>query len=323
MFDLYAHPDTSGPNPSHFSSNPLSRRQFLQLLLAAFLGGAASGWLSGAASLALAPEIAWVDLDSGVLSASHATCALSGRPGSLMKLVAATQLLEDGLIARNATVECRGRLRIDGQTVNCLRPHGVVDLPQALGESCNVFFAQMSERMDPQRFLFWAQQFLLDRPAKHLPAGQFPEAYTGPALPLFLGLSPSLQPTLGQLLRMSAIIATEGRCPGFRPSPQETVPRYNLQQALTPSTWRLLRTGMRRAARQGTGRAADPSDSLRLALKTGTTPLGGGFQSWVMGYFPAEAPRYAFCLRAPSGSSQDAAVPQLREYLRAHVWAVS
>ena len=99
---------------------------------------------------------------------------------------------------------------------------------------------------------------------------------------------------------------------------QEKPEPFELQ--LAPDSWMILQQGMRICARQGTGKHLDPHDKLHLAAKTGTTPHGSKFQSWAAGYFPFEAPRYAFCLRAQAGTSQQAAVPEAHKWLFASQW---
>ena len=133
-----------------------------------------------------------------------------------------------------------------------------------------------------------------------------------------LGLSDAFQPTLFHLLQFAGFIATQGQIPTlYEEKPKST---KDLTLSLKPETWRLLQSGMRLAARAGTAQGLDPADRLQLAVKTGTVPHGTTYQSWLLGYFPVENPRYAFCVRAPQGTSQDQAVPLARQLLFSRKW---
>jgi cell division protein FtsI/penicillin-binding protein 2 len=101
-----------------------------------------------------------------------------------------------------------------------------------------------------------------------------------------------------------------------RPNPNGIPFELNLSEAC----WKVLKQGMQVASRQGTGKKLDPENKLKVAIKTGTTPHGTSFQSWVTGFFPWDDPRYAFVLRAPSGTSQDEAVPQAHTFLFSVEW---
>jgi cell division protein FtsI/penicillin-binding protein 2 len=77
---------------------------------------------------------------------------------------------------------------------------------------------------------------------------------------------------------------------------------------------------MRMSALVGTAKKLDPENKLHIACKTGTSMHGKKFQSWVTGYFPYDAPKHAFCLCAPAGTSQEAAVPQAHAKLFETEW---
>ena len=135
-----------------------------------------------------------------------------------------------------------------------------------------------------------------------------------------LGLSPDLEPAALQILRLSALIATEGKVPGLFSSGAAGTKKDPFEIALSGTCFQVLKQGMRMAARLGTGKKLDPQNKLKLAIKTGTTPHGQSFQSWITGFFPYDAPRYAFVLRAAAGTSQDEAVPQARSFLLTTDW---
>jgi hypothetical protein len=293
----------------YFTSYSLSRRDFLKgmaLAAAGLLLPSASRWPEGQA---LAPVFPfwWCGLRDGKPHGSAHPGHCFGLPGSLMKLVAATALLEERLLSPDELLECRGTLRIQGQLYRCQHAHGKISMRQALAFSCNIYFAQAAEVLSTRRFLQYAQAFQLDRPtgSSKESAYLFPSqtALTQASQLYVLGLAKSMQPNAAQLLRMTRHIALRD-IHGFQ-----------------PATWRFLQSGMRSAVTQGTARQLDPQNRLRVAAKTGTTPSGELYQSWVMGFFPIEKPVVAFCGRALSGTAKDAAVPAARQRLQKAPWA--
>jgi len=222
-----------------------------------------------------------------------------GLPGSIMKLIAAMALLEEDLIQSEQQFECRGSIHVHGRWFVCQHAHGKLTIQEALGHSCNVFFAQAVQPLSARRFLRYARRFGLHQPVHGGESFQFEISAAGqePIQMLALGLSPQIQPNALQLLRLAQKIA------------QRSVSGFS------EATWAVVQGGMRLAARQGTARNLDPSDAFRLAAKTGTAPHGHHFNAWLIGYFPLENPRFAFCVRAVSGTAKDSAVPLARQFL--------
>lgn len=301
---------------SYCTSSVLSRRDFLKLLLALSGLPALLSTLPRGSSLAKqAKDVDWQepvwlwDLASEKTRGPHThptnSAALPyGMPGSVMKLVTTTALLEDRLITPNQSFLCGGSIRLHGQNYHCPHAHGTLTLLEAIGVSCNVFFAQAVNHLSHHRFLEHAQRFQLHHP---LHAGnpfrfEMKGIETQPIQHLALGLSTNIQPNALQLLRLAQCIA------------QQDLPN------ITPGTWDILQQGMRLATRHGTAQGIDPTDHFKLAAKTGTVPHGQRFNSWLIGYFPFEQPRFAFCTRAAEGTAKDSAVPILRHFLSQKEW---
>lgn len=301
---------------TYCTSSVLSRRDFLKTLL--FLGGF-SGLLTGLSRAMVPDQSAWQepvwiwDLQSGRIRGPQADAKAEssnvsmpyGLPGSVMKLIAAAALLEERLVQPNQMLECRGSIQVSGHRYVCQHAHGKLTLRQAIGHSCNVFFAQAVESLSAHRFLTYARDFKLHQPVIAGTPFRFEnnaaERESSPMLAL--GLSPKIQPNSLQLLRLAQQVA------------QRTVP------TIQDETWDVLQGGMRLSVRQGTAHALDPSDSLKIAAKTGTAPHGQNFNAWLIGYFPFENPRLAFCARAVSGTAKDSAVPLARHFLARKVWS--
>lgn len=220
-----------------------------------------------------------------------------GRPGSILKLIVAAIILEENLPAAQTTYECRGIYYPDGPKglpLHCQVAHGNVDLLNALGVSCNGFFASAAKTISSQRILETWNAFSQQKI-------KFAQA---PSWLLALGMADCLSSASARdLLVVAQTIALE------------TLPGYK------PSTWQTLKQGMRLVGRIGTGKALDPHDQFKVALKTGTVPkYDHGYESWVMGFFPVDKPCYVFCQRAPNGTSQDVAVPLAHQALFSRSW---
>lgn len=301
----------------------LGRRGFLKSLLG--LSAIEQGVEQTEQPAAAAPargsdKIFWCDLKSGQIGFPTGTVIPSGVPGSIMKLVTAAALLEEHAVTVDEAIECRGLTELHGKTYTCLGAHGQVSLVQAIGLSCNVYFAKMAARVSPTTIIGYASRFGLCSPVAGYPSGQCPNKATRGSEEYALGLAKDLQPNALQLMRVACLVAKRGTAPDFR-SPENPDPAGKpFVCELSASTWPPLQQGMRMAARDGTGKKLDPEDKLCLAVKTGTAPHGKTFQSWVIGYLPDKEPRYAFVVRSQIGTSIDAAVPAARKFLFSTTW---
>lgn len=301
----------------------VGRRQFIRSIFGLGTGSVAEEANASPAEKKIADrgKFFWTDLKTGQIGFPCGPSVPQGSPGSIMKLVSAAALTDAHLLPQDRKFECRGSIKIKSQKFTCLAPHGSLDLVQALGLSCNVYFAQAAQAMSPKVFLEYAKRFGLDKPVGGFPIGKFPEQGLKESLENYaLGLAADLQPSALQIMRIAALVAKEGQIPYLHSaeSPDPAAKPFELH--LSERTWHVLQQGMQIAARQGTGKNLDPENKMRIAIKTGTTPHGNTFQSWVCGYFPWDAPRYAFVLRAFSGTSQEGAVPQARSFLFASEW---
>lgn len=68
-------------------------------------------------------------------------------PGSVFKLVTAAAAIDNIPDIFDRTFTCKGSITIDGGKVTCPKKHGTVDFKEALAESCNVAFAQISNEL--------------------------------------------------------------------------------------------------------------------------------------------------------------------------------
>jgi penicillin-binding protein 2 len=265
----------------------------------------------------------WADLKNGNVGFPSGLSVPHSRAGSVMKLITAACVLEEGLFNPNETEECTGSISIGAETFACGKAHGILTIEQAIAVSCNVFFSIVSRKTGPMSIIEYAKKFGLDGPVAGFKCGAFPTKPKSSTARYALGLSDDMQPSALQLLRLAAIFGTEGSVPAMKNAGMvdhndSSVKPFSVQ--LRETTFRRIRKGMQMACETGTAEALDPEHKLKIAAKTGTVPHGKKFESWVIGYFPYDAPAHAFCLYAPAGTSHDSAIPQAREKLMSVNW---
>lgn len=68
-------------------------------------------------------------------------------PGSVFKTVTVAAAIEQIPDLMNRTWTCKGSVQIDGNTITCSGTHGQEDIYDALANSCNVAFAEISDEL--------------------------------------------------------------------------------------------------------------------------------------------------------------------------------
>ncbi|MBZ0185580.1 MAG: hypothetical protein K8F91_04950 [Candidatus Obscuribacterales bacterium] len=264
----------------------------------------------------------WCDLKTGNIGFPTGMSVPEARPGSLMKLVTAAALLEEGIFNPNQVIDCTGLQIIEHDHFKCPKGHGRLSIEEAIAYSCNVFFARATKSVGVGVILNYARLFGLDEPVASK-RGRFSDPGQAGTVRLALGLDNHLQPNALQLMRVAALIGARGKIPYLKST--ETVCKSGSSKLfsldLKEDTFQRLARGMHLVGKIGTARQLDPKGRLDLAVKTGTVAHGKKFESWIIGYFPYQTvPSYAFCLHAPVGTSHDSAVPLARKMLFSVDW---
>src|ERR1700687_2661410 len=110
--------------------------------------------------------------------------ALQGQypPGSTFKIIVATAALEEGVINPFTRIHCPGGLQFGNHYFRCWKKggHGSVNLHEALVQSCDVFFYQVSQRLGIDIIAQYARMFGLGMPTgidlEHEKAGTIPDS---------------------------------------------------------------------------------------------------------------------------------------------------
>lgn len=261
----------------------------------------------------------WTNLKSGNVGFPGGLQIPHERPGSIMKIITAAALLDEGVLNHQELFDCTGSVTVakpgePKQTTSCPGPHGQVNLESAIGLSCNCYFAHNALKLTSATIIGYAAKFGLDRPASGFAPGVFPKSPKSSLIDYAIGLAPDMQPNALQLMRLSALIAGRGEIVPFKNMMGEADPSFKLE--LKDNTFHHIQKGMQIVCEKGTGKNLDPDHHLLIAAKTGTIPHGQKFKSWITGYFPYNNPEHAFCLYAPSGRSVESAIPQARTQLQ-------
>jgi stage II sporulation protein D len=197
-----------------------------------------------------------------------------------MKVFALVAALERGLVDERTRITCIRTIDVDGQRLNCVHPdlHRPLSAAEAIGYSCNVFFATVARRLSASDL-----SAVLTRVA-------LPPVRPGtPTASAALGLA-GVRVSARDLLDTFVRLVTPGGV-----------------QSLSVHTRATLTEGLRLAATLGTAQAFRAAGLTALA-KTGTAPMPqGGYQGLVVAVAPDPNPSTAVVVLMPGGAGADAA----------------
>jgi peptidoglycan glycosyltransferase len=258
-------------------------------------------------------------------------------PGSTFKVVMAADALDRGFSGRidcpadGWTTSGRYRKIRDHEYYEARRAgrtwrgHGRIGLTTALSESSNVFFAQLGVYLGHDAFRATTERFLFnsritigegDARRQFMRTGRIPRIATSDRYGLAqasIGQGKVLA-TPAQMALIAAAVANDGVA--MRPRLIAGEASAAVGRFMQPGTARQLRSILRRAVAEGTGRGIE-TPGLHIAGKTGTAenPFGAS-HSWFIGFAPADRPRLAFAVIVEHGGyGSTAAAPIARDLL--------
>jgi penicillin-binding protein 2 len=272
--------------------------------------------------------------------------------GSTFKLVTAAAGLETGSITPDASIYCPGSLRLGNRTFHCDKRsgHGSLDLGDAIGQSCDVYFWRVAQRVGEDALEKWAHRFGLgeppdiDLPPTRASKGLIPNAtwkqkrklgpwMQGDLLNMSIGQGYVGVTTL-QLANFTAALANGGTL--WRPQlvrevrdvsgPQPKIlhmlePQKKGDLGLSARNRNAIVDGMRRALeRRGTA-AACAIPGLAVAGKTGTAQVTKTEDNSVFVCFaPMDHPKIAIAVLVEKGGhGSDVAAPIARRMLNQYL----
>lgn len=244
-------------------------------------------------------------------------------PGSVFKLITAMAALDLGKITPETRFYCNRtfRLKTDSRPYHCWyeHGHGSLNLYEALERSCNVYFYNLGSRLTPEDIAKYAHEFGLgEKMTLELTAmtdGLVPDSewkmkrlkqpwYQGETLSYAIGQSYLLTSPV-QILRLTAIIAKDGRKVEPVLIKEKDAPKPEGKIAIKPEFLRAIRRGMLQVVESdyGTGQLARVNFG-KIAAKTGTAQVPPRkAHGWMTGFFPYENPKIAFVVFVENGGS--------------------
>ena len=101
------------------------------------------------------------DISSSAFEGVYLNRGLSSAftPGSIFKLVTLAAAIERIPDLYDRSFYCGGRVLVGGDVVTCMRSHGVQNIEQALANSCNLAFSELSQELGAEWIAMYADNF--------------------------------------------------------------------------------------------------------------------------------------------------------------------
>ena len=262
------------------------------------------------------------DEDSPLLN----RCLAPYSVGSVFKLVSAAAALEAGLPPDTA-YECTGGITVSGDVFHCYdeEAHGEEDMRLAIANSCNTYFVNLMQQVDPSLFLGMAERFGFGSGTQFAPgylssAGVLPTESSlriPKALANFSFGQGELTATPLQIAAMVNAIASGGEYTA--PSLVEgtvdaglnttsTAGRQEPVRILSAYHAALLQNFMLASVQEGTSEKYSPAHG-EAGAKTATAQTGrydeNGVEevhSWFAGFYPYDDPQYVIVVFSETGT---------------------
>lgn len=257
--------------------------------------------------------------------------AVSGlyTPGSIVKPFVAIAALNEGVITPEKKILSTGSISIPNpyfpdkfSVFNDWKAHGWVDVKEALAVSSDVYFYEVGGGFEDQpglgvdKIKEYMKLFGIGKPTElgiaNEPAGTIPDEKwkaanfngepwrVGDTYHTAIGQY-GFQVTPVQMVRATAAIANGGTLiePHLIVGDKQQTETINI-----PQKWfDVVKSGMRLAVLEGTAKGLN-TPSVTVGAKTGTAEVGiskSYVNSWIIGFFPYDKPRYAFAVVMEKG----------------------
>ena len=223
-------------------------------------------------------------------------------PGSIFKLITAAAAIEQISDLESRTFTCSGSVDVAGVTVTCTGVHGSQNFEDALANSCNCAFAEISLELGADALAQYTKELGFTDAQKldsiTTAAGSFTEGAAGSANLAWSGIGQYEDLICPySMLRLVSAIANGGSVV------EPTLLLDNTNDSTTllkTSTANKLRDMMNYNVRAHYGTNTFPG--LNLCAKTGTAEVGDGTShAWFTGFLLDDAHPYAFVVLVENG----------------------
>lgn len=240
--------------------------------------------------------------------------------GSTAKLVVSTAALEEGVISPSEKILCRRVPRLLGKSYHCAHPpaDAPFDLAEALANSCNYFFSELSTRVSSSTLAHWYAVFGFGAAGEAASPGEvlIPDKPREKALAA-LG-EQGVTGTPAQVLLAYSTIAMRGRVFRLIMPGRRDAPSLDRVVSLRTSTFAVLTEGLADCVKTGSCHSA-AVHGVTVAGKTGTAQAADGSHvthAWFVGYAPADAPEVALVIFLKHGTGGVDAAPLAAQIFR-------
>ncbi|MDP3402409.1 MAG: penicillin-binding transpeptidase domain-containing protein [bacterium] len=262
--------------------------------------------------------------------------AVSGlyTPGSIIKPMEVAGALSDGVVTADWSIVSTGSISIPNpydpsrpSIFKDWKAHGRVDARRAVAVSSDVYFYAIGggyrevKGLGIERLKYWYDAFGFTSPTGIELSGEATGFVPTPAWkeerfgdPWRLG--DTYNTAIGQYAmqitplaaaRGTAAVANGGKL--VKPTLVKDAPLQGQTIPISQAAIRVAQEGMRMTTTEGTAIGLNDLSFVKVAAKTGTAQLGVNnefYNSWAIGYFPYDKPKYAFVVvmeRGPSTNS--------------------
>ncbi|MDR1132291.1 MAG: penicillin-binding protein [Oscillospiraceae bacterium] len=223
-------------------------------------------------------------------------------PGSVFKLVTLAAAIENVPDLYSRTFTCAGSVTVGGDVVRCTGVHGQQTVEQALANSCNVAFSELSQALGADAVYEYAEKFgllsSLETSGIATAAGSMEKAGAGTSDLSWMGIG-QYQDLVSPIamLRFVSAIANDGVA-------KEPVllrnARSGSERLLEAAAAEKLRAFMSYNVAYAYGPASFPN--LKICAKTGTAELGDGTShAWFVGFLDDSENPLAFTVLIEKG----------------------
>ena len=228
------------------------------------------------------------------------------RPGSAMKTITAIAALDAKAIDKDTYLWCGKWYPLGDTMFSCLGYHGYESVQTALRDSCNVYFYKASQMIGVDRLSAMQQAFGLGK-SIDIPLENARGRVVTPGSVAELGIAWSegllLQSAIGQsetavtplqMAQWAQIIANDGCLKPLTLTDGDTKDKKRILK--NDYAFAQVKEGMIMAADNIWGEASLSALPYKAAIKTGTPETGSGYNSTVIGFYPADKPEIAFSI---------------------------
>ena len=254
---------------------------------------------------------------------NRALCAYN--LGSVFKLVTSAAALEKNL-SSEAEYQCEGNIMVGSSRFHCFdgRAHGPVNMEHAISKSCNSYFVDLANKLDPQYFIDMSLNFGFNKELELAPnlisdQGNLPSVSELKNPQMMANVSfgqgtlmatPIQVAGLINTIASGGIYASPNLIEGLVNEKLDYIEKHKPPKAkrvITTKTANKLSAYMKTSVEEGTSKKGKPKNVTACA-KTGTAETGlmdGDrhiIQAWYAGFFPAEKPKYSIVVLAEDGA---------------------